>query len=75
MLDECILLEIYPAREKAIEGINSQWLLDKMKLKNKKLLTKEQVIEEIKDNPKEVIVTMGAGNIDSLVEPIEKVLK
>jgi UDP-N-acetylmuramate--alanine ligase len=75
MLDECILLEIYPAREKAIEGINSQWLLDKMRLKNKKLLTKEQVMEEIKNNPKEVIVTMGAGNIDSLVEPIEKVLK
>lgn len=75
MLDECILLEIYPAREKPIEGVSSQWLLDKMKLKDKKLLTKEQIVQEIKVNRKEVLVTMGAGDIDSLIEPIEKVLK
>jgi UDP-N-acetylmuramate--alanine ligase len=75
MLDECILLEIYPAREKPIEGVNSQWLLDKMKLKNKKLLSKSEVLEELKRNKREVIVTMGAGDIDSLIEPIEKILK
>ena len=74
MLDECILLEIYPAREKPMEGVNSQWLLDKMKLKNKKLLSKQEVLEEITQNKKEVIVTMGAGDIDSLIEPIEKAL-
>jgi len=75
MLDECILLEIYPARENPIEGVNAQWLLDKIKLKDKKLLTKEQVLEEIRKNKKEVIVTMGAGDIDALVVPIEKLLK
>ena len=75
MLDECILLEIYPAREKPIEGVSSQWLLDKMKLKDKKLLTKEQIVQEIKVNRKEVLVTMGAGDIDSLIEPIERVLE
>lgn len=75
MLDECILLEIYPAREKPIEGVSSQWLLDKMKLKNKKLLTKEQILQEIKLSRKEIIITMGAGDIDSLIEPIEKVLE
>ncbi len=74
MLDECILLEIYPAREKPLEGVNSQWLLDKMKLKNKKLLSKEDVLQEIEKHQKEVIVTMGAGDIDSLIGPIEKVL-
>lgn len=74
MLDECILLEIYPAREKPIEGVTSQWLLDKMKLKDKKLMSKEQVLEEIRLNKKEVLVTMGAGDIDSLIEPIEKTL-
>lgn len=74
MLDECILLEIYPAREKPIEGVNSQWLLDKMKLKNKKLLSKPEVLKEIKENGKEVIVTMGAGDIDSLIGPIEELL-
>lgn len=75
MLDECILLEIYPAREKPIEGVTSQWLLDKMKLENKKILTKEQIIQEIKLNRRQVIVTMGAGDIDSLIEPIERVLE
>lgn len=75
MLDECILLEIYPAREKPIEGVNSQWLLDKMKISDKKLLSKKEVLEEIRRNRKEVILTMGAGDIDSLIEPIEEILK
>lgn len=74
MLDECILLEIYPAREKPMEGINSNWLLEKMSLKNKKLLSKEEVLTELKKNPKELIITMGAGDIDTLIEPIEKIL-
>jgi UDP-N-acetylmuramate--alanine ligase len=75
MLDECILLDIYPAREKPIEGINSQWLLDKMKLSAKRLMTKQQVLEEITQHKKEVIVTMGAGDIDALIEPLEKILR
>ncbi|WP_317898588.1 UDP-N-acetylmuramate--L-alanine ligase [Aurantibacillus circumpalustris] len=75
MLDECILLEIYPAREKPIEGVNSSWLLRKMKLKDKKLLSKIEVLEEIKTNKREIIVTMGAGDIDSLIAPIENILR
>jgi UDP-N-acetylmuramate--alanine ligase len=75
MLDECILLDIYPAREKPIEGVTSEWLMGKMKLKNKRVLSKEEVLEEIKGNKKEVILTMGAGDIDSLIEPIETILK
>lgn len=72
LLDECILLEIYPAREKPIEGIDSSWLLRKMKLSDKKILSKQQVLEELNSKPRELILTMGAGDIDSLVEPIEK---
>jgi len=75
MLDECILLEIYPAREKPIEGVNSQMLLDKMKLKNKYLVTKENVLEFLKGKQIEVLLTMGAGDIDKLVLPIEEMLK
>ena len=75
MLDECILLDIYPAREKPIEGITAQWLLDKMKMTDKKVLSKAAVLEEIEKHPKELIITMGAGDIDSLIEPIEKILK
>ncbi|MEO6302750.1 MAG: UDP-N-acetylmuramate--L-alanine ligase [Bacteroidia bacterium] len=75
MLDECILLDIYPAREKPIEGVTSEWLLSKMKLKDKKLMTKQQVLDRMKETTPEVLVTMGAGDVDSLIEPLEKILK
>ncbi len=75
LLDECILLEIYPAREKPMEGINSQMLLDKMKLKNKFLVKKENIIDFLKTHHCEVVMTLGAGDIDSLIAPIEKLLK
>lgn len=74
LLDSCILLEIYPAREKPIDGINSQWLLDKMKIDDKKIMTKDQILETLGKTKPEVLLTMGAGDIDSLVEPLEKVL-
>lgn len=75
LLDVCVLLEIYPAREKPIEGINSQMLLDKMKSKNKHLVQKENIIEFLKNNKIEVLMTLGAGDIDTLVEPISELLK
>ncbi len=75
LLDECILLEIYPARELPIDGINSQMLLDKMKSKNKYLVKKENVIEFLKTKQCQVVMTLGAGDIDSLIEPIETLLK
>jgi UDP-N-acetylmuramate--alanine ligase len=75
LLDECILLEIYPAREKPIEGINSQMLLDKMKSKEKHLVKKENILEFIKNKKIEVLMTLGAGDIDTLIEPLEKMLK
>ncbi len=71
LLDECILLDIYPAREKPIEGITSGWLLSKMTLKNKKVLSKQDVIGELKINRPEVLLTMGAGDIDTLISPLE----
>lgn len=75
MLDECLLLDIYPAREKAIEGITSGMLLGKMKSVNKKLLQKNEVIDYLKAHPTQVLMTLGAGDIDMLVEPIEKLIK
>ena len=74
LLDVCVLLDIYPAREKPIEGINSQMLLDKMKSKEKYLVKKERVLEFLKTHPPQVVMTLGAGDIDSLIEPIEKLL-
>lgn len=74
LLDVCILLEIYPAREKPIEGIDSEWLLAKMKLEQKQLLSKEALMEHMRILETDVLLTMGAGDIDTLVEPIEKIL-
>ena len=75
LLDECILLEIYPARELPIEGVTSKMLLDKMKLKQKHVVKKENLLAFLKDKPIEVLLTMGAGDIDKLVQPIEEMLK
>ncbi len=74
LLDECILLDIYPAREQPIEGVTSQWLLQHMKGKNKKCMAKEQLLDDLKKNPRDLLLTMGAGDIDQLIEPIEKSL-
>ncbi|WP_419212418.1 UDP-N-acetylmuramate--L-alanine ligase [Maribacter sp. X9] len=61
--ENVLLLDIYPAREEPIVGINSQWLLDKITSTYKKLVSKEQIISEIKMQKPEVLVTMGAGDI------------
>ena len=58
-----LLLDIYPAREKPINGITSEWLLSKMSNTNKKLIKKEELIEEIKSQNPDLLVTMGAGDI------------
>lgn len=73
--DEIVLLEIYPAREKPIEGITSSWLLDKIENKNKKLIQKETLLDYLKNTNAKVIVTIGAGDIGEMVPAIKKVLE
>ncbi len=70
LLDEVWLLPIYPAREKPIPGVTSQMLLDLMKIKNKRLIEKSDVVETLKKQAPEIIMTLGAGDIDQLVKPI-----
>lgn len=72
VFDAVLLLEIYPARELPITGINASWLLEKITAPFKKLVTKSALLDVIKsiDNP--VLVTMGAGDIGTLVEPLSK---
>ena len=74
MADDLILLDIYPAREKPIEGITSQALLDKISLKNKCLCPKEALLDTIAERKPELLVTMGAGNIDRFVEPLQNMI-
>ena len=72
--DEVILLEIYPAREMPIQGVNSQFLLNKITNDNKQLCGKKSVIDLIKSKNRELILTVGAGDIDTLVTPIKNTL-
>ena len=74
-LDEVILLDIYPARELPISGISSSVLLDKINCRNKKLMKMQEVIPEIENRYIEVLLSMGAGNIDELVQPIKMALE
>jgi len=73
-LDEVILLEIYPARELPISGISSTVLLKKINCRNKKLVSMQEVIPEIENRYIEVLLSMGAGNIDELILPLKKAL-
>lgn len=74
LLDEAILLDIYPARELPIEGVSSAMLLEKMHSKNKGLCAKKDLVEEVCRRKPEVLLTLGAGDIDMLVEPLKKAL-
>jgi UDP-N-acetylmuramate--alanine ligase len=72
--DEVILLDIYPARELPMEGITSQWLMDKMTNNAKKLVTKEDLIPTILASDARIIVTVGAGDLGEMVPSIKKAL-
>jgi len=72
--DEIILLDIYPAREQPMEGITSEWLLNKIENKNKKLVQKSDLITRILESDAQIIVTIGAGDIGELVPSIKKAL-
>jgi UDP-N-acetylmuramate--alanine ligase len=73
--DELLLMDIYPARELPIEGVNSNWLLAKIDSKSKKIVSKNNLLEEIKKSSAKVIVMLGAGDIGMLVDDIVKELK
>jgi UDP-N-acetylmuramate--alanine ligase len=83
MAEEVILLPIYPARELPIEGVSSEMITARMKNKNKKVIAKEQIVDWIRSDfvksldkePGQVLITAGAGDIDTLVEPIKSELE
>ena len=69
LLDECWLLDIYPAREQPIEGINSEYLAIKMNSKVR-LMSKPNVLINIEEEKPELLLILGAGDIDQLIKPI-----
>ncbi len=73
-LDELILMDIYPAREEPIPGITGEWLLEQVPMDHKKMGKREGLIDELRKRDLQVVVTMGAGDIDRLVPGIERML-
>jgi UDP-N-acetylmuramate--alanine ligase len=74
MLDETWLLDIYPARELPIPGVTSEIILNLMHSKAKKIISKTEVLECLKASKPEIFLTIGAGDIDLLIEPVTKIL-
>ncbi|SFD38496.1 UDP-N-acetylmuramate--L-alanine ligase [Algibacter lectus] len=72
--DELMLLDIYPARELPMEGVTSEWLLSKVKSDKKQLVSKANLLAEIKKSEAQVILTIGAGDIGEQVKHIKKEL-
>ena len=72
--DEILLMEIYPARELPMEGVNSTWLLSKIDNPNKKLVNKDQLFTSFENSDAEVFITIGAGDIGELVKDLKKAL-
>ncbi len=75
LADQLLLMEIYPAREKAIPGITSSALLDKISSEKKQLCQKEDLLNVVDAMKPELLITMGAGDIDRFVPQIEMLLK
>jgi len=74
ILDKLYLLDIYPAREEPIPGITSNSILNLMKSADKRIYSKEELINSLKVDDLDVLVSMGAGDIDKLVPEIVKIL-
>ena len=75
LLDELIMLDIYPARELPIEGVNAQMILDKVTLANKMICSKTELLEVIEKRNIEVLLTLGAGDIDTFVKPMKELIE
>ena len=72
LADNLYLLDIYPARELPIKGVTSQVLLDIIKMDNKQMSSKKHIVADLHQSEHEVIVVLGAGDIDTYIKPIVK---
>lgn len=75
MADKLILLDIYPARELPIEGITSSWLLNKVPMNDKMYVENSKLITELDNSTHDIIVMMGAGNIELMVNEVKNYLE
>ena len=75
MTDELILLDIYPARELPIEGVHADMILKRMTIINKRRCGKQEAVDLVKNEKPVLLLTVGAGDIDQLIEPLKQVLQ
>lgn len=73
--DEVMLMDIYPAREKPIEGVDSQWLLEKINNPNKQLVKREELSAKIITSKAKIVLMLGAGDIGNEVETVKRTLE
>ena len=74
-VDKLILLDIYPAREEPIPGVTSEMIFKDVTAPEKVLIKKEELMDYLSDEPLDVLITFGAGNVDRYIEPITELLK
>ena len=75
LLDNVVLLDIYPAREQPVPGVSSELIFEGLKNKGVKInCSKEQVFKVVEELKPEVLLTMGAGDIDQIVDPLKELL-
>ncbi|HEY0978235.1 MAG TPA: UDP-N-acetylmuramate--L-alanine ligase [Flavobacteriales bacterium] len=74
-LDELILLDIYPAREQPLPGITSEWLLEQVPMMNKVVCTKDQLVPLLRSRNLDILLALGAGDIDRLVPALAQLIE
>ena len=74
MADEVVLLPVYAARELPMEGVSSEMILEKMSLKDKKVLSKKAMKLWVRETRPQLLVMAGAGDIDVLLQPVKEIL-
>ena len=75
MSDELLMLDIYPARELPIEGVNSDMIMQRMQSPNKQKYSMQEALEKVRKEQPELLLTVGAGDIDTLVQPLKQALQ
>ena len=74
LLDKLILLDIYPAREEPIQGVSSELIFKDVRCPEKILLHKEELMDYLSQERIDVLITLGAGDIDRFINPISELL-
>ena len=76
LLDEVILTEIYPARELPIEGVSSQLIYDRLRPGiEKQMIQKDEVLQFVRSHSFDVLIVLGAGDLDNMVPQMAQILK